>query len=93
VLKAIAMLGDEPDAAARTLVTGRSRMIGIATYDTTFYGPASTLAAIERAAHRADYFTISVTTPSTASPDPPDFSRQTTNGIIRSISGQPPLNM
>jgi hypothetical protein len=52
---------ERPNAAARTLVTGRSRTIGIATYDTTLYGPASTLAAIERAAHAADYYTSIVT--------------------------------
>ena len=61
VLKAIALLGYKPNVAARTLVTGRSRMIGVASYDTTLYGPASTLAAIERAAHSADYFTSIVT--------------------------------
>lgn len=64
VVKAIAMLGYRPNTAARTLKTGRSRMIGVATYDTTLYGPASTLAAIERAAHTADYFTSITTLPS-----------------------------
>jgi DNA-binding LacI/PurR family transcriptional regulator len=64
VEKAIAMLGYTPNAAARTLKTGRSRMIGVATYDTTLYGPASTLSAIERAAHAADYFTSITTLPS-----------------------------
>ena len=62
--KAIAMLGYRPNTAARTLKTGRSRMIGVATYDTTLYGPASTLAAIERAAHTADYFTSITALPS-----------------------------
>lgn len=61
VLDAVSLLGYKPNVAARTLVTGRSRMIGVATYDTTLYGPASTLAAIERAAHSADYFTSIVT--------------------------------
>ena len=35
VLKAISLLGYKPNVAARTLVTGRSRMIGVASYDTT----------------------------------------------------------
>lgn len=61
VLKAITMLGYQPNFAARTLVTGRSRTIGVATFDTTLYGPASTLAAIERAAVEEDYFTSIVT--------------------------------
>ena len=41
---------------ARALVTGRSRTLGVVSFDTTLYGPASTLFAIEQAAHAADYF-------------------------------------
>ncbi len=58
---AVEMIGYQPNAAARTLVTGRSRTIGVASFDTALYGPASTLAGIERAAHAEGYFTSIVT--------------------------------
>ena len=45
-----------PNPVARALVTGRSRTLGVVSFDTTLYGPASTLFGIERAAHEADYF-------------------------------------
>jgi DNA-binding LacI/PurR family transcriptional regulator len=45
-----------PNPVARALVTGRSRTLGVVSFDTTLYGPASTLFGIERAAHDADYF-------------------------------------
>jgi DNA-binding LacI/PurR family transcriptional regulator len=37
-------------------VTGRSGTLGVVSFDTTLYGPASTLFAIEQAAHAAGYF-------------------------------------
>jgi DNA-binding LacI/PurR family transcriptional regulator len=43
---------------ARALVTGRSNTLGVVTFDTTLYGPATTLYGIERAAHEAGYFII-----------------------------------
>jgi len=36
-------------------VTGRSRTLGVVSFDTTLYGPASTLHGIEEAAHDAGY--------------------------------------
>src|SRR5688572_4559678 len=56
VLAAMAQLDYRPNSVARALVTGRSRTLGVVTFDTTLYGPASTLAGIERAAHAAGYF-------------------------------------
>jgi DNA-binding LacI/PurR family transcriptional regulator len=56
VLVAMQELDYHPNSAARALVTGRSRTLGVVSFDTTLYGPASTLYAIERAAHEADYF-------------------------------------
>src|SRR4051795_5182624 len=56
VLDAIRKLGYRPNRLARALVTGRSRTLGVLSFDTTLYGPASTLFAIERAAHEAGYF-------------------------------------
>jgi DNA-binding LacI/PurR family transcriptional regulator len=60
VLAAMRELDYRPNSAARALVTGRSRTLGVVSFDTTLYGPASTLYAIERAAHDADYFIMTV---------------------------------
>jgi DNA-binding LacI/PurR family transcriptional regulator len=56
VLAAMGELDYRPNPAARALVTGRSRTLGVVSFDTTLYGPASTLFAIEQAAHAAGYF-------------------------------------
>ncbi len=58
VLGAMRELGYRPNSIARALVTGRSRTLGVVSFDTTLYGPASTLFGIERAAHAAGYFII-----------------------------------
>jgi DNA-binding LacI/PurR family transcriptional regulator len=58
VLAAMRELGYRPNSIARALVTGRSRTLGVVSFDTTLYGPASTLFGIERAAHQAGYFII-----------------------------------
>lgn len=55
VLAAIQQLGYRPNAVAQALVTGRSRTLGVVSFDTTLYGPASTLLGIEQAAHDAEY--------------------------------------
>jgi DNA-binding LacI/PurR family transcriptional regulator len=55
VLAAIRKLDYRPNSMARALVTGRSKTLGVVTFDTTLYGPASTLLGIERAAHDAGY--------------------------------------
>jgi DNA-binding LacI/PurR family transcriptional regulator len=60
VLAAMKELDYRPNSAARALVTGRTRTLGVISFDTTLYGPASTLLGIERAAHDADYFIIIV---------------------------------
>jgi DNA-binding LacI/PurR family transcriptional regulator len=56
VLDAMRKLEYQPNSVARALVTGRSRTLGVVSFDTTLYGPASTLFGIERAAHDAGYF-------------------------------------
>src|ERR687888_2675669 len=56
VLAAMRMLDYRPNPVARALVTGRSKTIGVVSFDTTLYGPASTLFGIERAAHEEGYF-------------------------------------
>src|SRR5437763_11456770 len=58
VVAAMEELGYRPNSAARALVTGRSSTLGVVSFDTTLYGPASTLFGIERAAHTAGYFVI-----------------------------------
>jgi DNA-binding LacI/PurR family transcriptional regulator len=60
VLAAIRELDYRPNSLARALVTGRSKTLGVVTFDTTLYGPASTLLGIERAAHDAGY-AVSIT--------------------------------
>jgi DNA-binding LacI/PurR family transcriptional regulator len=48
-------LNYEPNSAARTLATGRSRTLGVVCTDTTHYGPASMLLGLEQAARAAGY--------------------------------------
>ncbi|MEV6816883.1 LacI family DNA-binding transcriptional regulator [Micromonospora sp. NPDC051296] len=59
VQAAIAELGYRPNRAARALVTGRSQVIGVVAQNTTLYGPASLLAALEQTAAEAG-FAVSV---------------------------------
>src|SRR5215208_1549130 len=63
VQEAMRKLEYRPNPVARALVTGRSRTLGVVSFDTTLYGPASTLFGIERAAHSNGYFVsiVSVT--------------------------------
>src|SRR2546430_8063529 len=58
VLAAIAELGCRPNAAARTLVTRRTRALGVVSFDTTLYGPASMLYGIERAAAHSYFVSV-----------------------------------
>ena len=53
VLAAIRHLRYRPNAAARTLVTGRTNAVGVISFDSTLYGPSSMLYGLERAAHPA----------------------------------------
>ena len=46
VLDAIRELGYRPNTAARQLVTRRSQTLGVVSFDTTLYGPASMLYGI-----------------------------------------------
>jgi DNA-binding LacI/PurR family transcriptional regulator len=56
VLDAVAQLRYRPNVSARALVTRRSGLLGVVAFDTTLYGPASTLFGIEQAAREAGYF-------------------------------------
>src|SRR6476646_10998765 len=46
VMAAMQELGYRPNPVARALVTGRSKMLGVVSFDTTLYGPATTLFGI-----------------------------------------------
>ena len=48
-------LGFRPSRAARSLVTGRSAMIGVLSHDTTLWGPASVLHAVQSAARELGF--------------------------------------
>ncbi|MEV4102019.1 LacI family DNA-binding transcriptional regulator [Nonomuraea sp. NPDC049649] len=56
VLEAIDKLGYRRNLVARALVTKNSRTLGVVSFDTTLYGPASTVYGIEQAARAAGYF-------------------------------------
>ncbi len=55
VLQVIDQIGYRPNAAARALVTSKSRTIGVLTSQTPHYGSATSLYAIEEAAREAGY--------------------------------------
>jgi DNA-binding LacI/PurR family transcriptional regulator len=55
VLAAIAELGYRPNTAARALVTGSTRTLGLVTVNINQYGPAQTLVGLEQAARAAGY--------------------------------------
>ena len=55
VQQAIAELGYRPNTAARALVTGSTRTIGLITSHINQYGPAQTLLGLEQAARAAGY--------------------------------------
>lgn len=55
VLEVIDELGYQPNQAARTLVTNRSRTIGVLSGETALYGPATSVHAIEVAARQSGY--------------------------------------
>jgi DNA-binding LacI/PurR family transcriptional regulator len=58
VLRAIEELGYRRNSSARALATRRTRTLGVVACNTTLYGPASTLFALEEAA-RAKGYTVS----------------------------------
>ena len=55
VLDVIKDIGYRPNQAARTLVTSKSRTIGILSQQTAYYGPTTSITAIEQAAKEAGY--------------------------------------
>ena len=76
---AIRDLGYRPNTAARALVTGKTNVLGVISFDTTLYGPASMLYGIERAA-RPGYFVAIASLPS--------FDRESLTGAVERFLGQ-----
>lgn len=90
VLAAIDVLGYRPSSAARALATGRSRVLGVVSFNTALHGPAAILSGIDQAAREAGYF-LSVVTLQPASPWTPKsvirhLEAQAVDGIILSSS-------
>jgi DNA-binding LacI/PurR family transcriptional regulator len=79
VLAAIDELGYRPNAAARTLVTRRTHTLGVISFDTTLYGPASMLYGIERAAQDTYFVSIAST---------PTLDRRSVLGSVERFVGQ-----
>ncbi|MET7280071.1 LacI family DNA-binding transcriptional regulator [Kribbella sp. NPDC005582] len=75
-----------PNSTARALATGRTRSIGVVTFDATRYGPASTLSGIINAAGEAGYLLTVVPLPGTdrlsARATVDRLSRSSVDGII-----------
>ena len=66
VQSAMLELGYVPNAAARALVTSKSKIVGILVSDIVYHGPAGMMHAMEKEARRGGFFAIS------ASVDPLD---------------------
>ncbi|MDQ0830750.1 DNA-binding LacI/PurR family transcriptional regulator [Streptomyces achromogenes] len=60
VLRAIEEMGYRRNFSARALATRRTRTLGVVASDTTLYGPASTLFALEEAARSEGYLVSTV---------------------------------
>jgi len=59
VQQVIDELGYEPNAVARSLIHGRSRILGVVSTGIEFYGPSQTMAGIERQANALGYWVMS----------------------------------
>jgi DNA-binding LacI/PurR family transcriptional regulator len=60
VLAAMRSLGYRPSRSARSLASGRTRMLGVISFDAARFGPASILTAINSAAQDAGYLVSSI---------------------------------
>ncbi|MFJ3668906.1 LacI family DNA-binding transcriptional regulator [Streptomyces sp. NPDC090106] len=66
VREAMRTLGYRPSASARSLASGRTRMLGVISFDAARYGPANILTAINTAAQSAGYLVSSIALDDTA---------------------------
>jgi DNA-binding LacI/PurR family transcriptional regulator len=60
VLEAMRTLGYRPSRSARSLASGRTRMLGVLSFDAARYGPAAILTAVNTAAQEAGYLVSSI---------------------------------
>ncbi|MEU9227880.1 LacI family DNA-binding transcriptional regulator [Streptomyces massasporeus] len=60
VSEAMRTLGYRPSRSARSLASGRTRMLGVISFDAARYGPAAILTAINTAAQEAGYLVSSI---------------------------------
>ena len=97
VEQAMQELGYVPNRAARALVTSKSRLIGILASDTTLYGPAGMLHAIDLEARRFGYvpFACSVDSHSEAEvrAGVEHLRQMAVDGVILITAAQLPLNI
>ncbi|MFE2020945.1 LacI family DNA-binding transcriptional regulator [Streptomyces sp. NPDC059499] len=63
VLAAMNELGYRPSSSARSLASGRTRVLGVISFDAARHGPASLLTAINLAAREAGYLISSISLP------------------------------
>lgn len=84
VQEAIAGLGYRPNRAARSLVLGRYRTIGLLTLGTMDYGPASLTVGTERAIRAAGYALVYVTT---TDDEPELINRELENLLSHGVDG------
>ncbi|MEU7297842.1 LacI family DNA-binding transcriptional regulator [Streptomyces exfoliatus] len=63
VLAAMNELGYRPSSSARSLASGRTRVLGVISFDASRHGPASILTAINLAAREAGYLISSIALP------------------------------
>ncbi|WP_320784961.1 LacI family DNA-binding transcriptional regulator [Streptomyces sp. CRN 30] len=69
VLEAMRSLGYRPSRSARSLASGRTRTLGVISFDAARFGPASILTAINTAAQDSGYLVSSIAI-TTADPEP-----------------------
>ncbi|WP_320779608.1 LacI family DNA-binding transcriptional regulator [Streptomyces sp. CRN 30] len=60
VRAAMRELGYRPSRSARSLASGRTRMLGVISFDAARYGPAAILTAVDTAAQKAGYLVSSI---------------------------------
>ncbi|WP_051147251.1 LacI family DNA-binding transcriptional regulator [Glaciibacter superstes] len=84
VLQVMEELQYRPNRAARALVKGRSRTIGVLSASSSEYGPASSIAAIQDAARDAGYY---VNTANLTSVDPESIAAALDHLMYQAVEG------